>query len=95
MKLAGNKIMALGIGAFIALILVMRQCKLNWQSLSDKCGGPLETAGVIILITSAGGAFGLMIVGEELLEGRIGLKNLSTGEQETVALNEAAARIGG
>lgn len=61
MKLAGHKVMALAIGALIALVLVMRQCKLSWQSFSDKCAGPLETAGVIILITSAGGAFGLMI----------------------------------
>lgn len=61
MELLGNKIMALGIGALCAIILVMRQCKLSWQALADKCAGPLETAGVIILITSAGGAFGLMI----------------------------------
>ncbi len=61
MKLLGHKVMALAIGALIALVLVMRQCKLSWQSLSEKCAGPLETAGVIILITSAGGAFGRMI----------------------------------
>ncbi|HAV60986.1 MAG TPA: hypothetical protein DCY13_01300 [Verrucomicrobiales bacterium] len=61
LELLGNKIMALAIGALIALGLVIRQCRLSWQSLADKCSGPLETAGVIILITSAGGAFGLMI----------------------------------
>jgi GntP family gluconate:H+ symporter len=61
MKLAGHMVLALALGALIALVLVRRQCKLSWQSFSEKCAGPLETAGVIILITSAGGAFGLMI----------------------------------
>ena len=41
------------------------------------------------------GATWAAIVGEELREGRIGLKRLETGEQETVTIQEAAARIGG
>jgi histidyl-tRNA synthetase len=53
-----------------------------------KLGKQLEAA-------SKAGAMWAAIVGEELREGRIGLKNLATGEQETVALEEAAARIGG
>jgi histidyl-tRNA synthetase len=55
---------------------------------SRKLGKQLEGA-------SKAGATWAAIVGDELREGRIGLKNLATGEQETVALSEAAARIGG
>jgi histidyl-tRNA synthetase len=55
---------------------------------SRKLGKQLEAA-------SKAGAEWAAIVGEELREGRIGLKHLATGEQETVALGEAAARIGG
>jgi histidyl-tRNA synthetase len=53
-----------------------------------KLGKQLEAA-------SKAGATWAAIVGEELREGRIGIKNLATGEQEAVALEEAAARIGG
>jgi histidyl-tRNA synthetase len=53
-----------------------------------KLGKQLEAA-------SKAGATWAAVVGEELREGRIGLKNLATGEQESVALSEAAARIGG
>jgi gluconate:H+ symporter, GntP family len=73
----GNKNMALLIGAFIALALLARQKQLPFSKLGEVMGPPLETAGVIILITSAGGAFGAMIrhagVGEairEVAEGR-------------------------
>jgi len=53
-----------------------------------KLGKQLEAA-------SKAGATWAAIVGEELRDGRIGLKNLATGEQVTVALEDAAARIGG
>jgi histidyl-tRNA synthetase len=53
-----------------------------------KLGKQLEAA-------AKAGAGWAAIVGEELRDGRIGLKNLSSGEQETVALGEAAARISG
>jgi histidyl-tRNA synthetase len=53
-----------------------------------KLGKQLEAA-------SKSGAMWAAIVGEELREGRIGLKNLATGEQATVALEEAAGRIRG
>jgi histidyl-tRNA synthetase len=55
---------------------------------SRKLGKQLEAA-------SKAGATWAAIVGEELRDGRIGLKNLATGEQESVTLSEAAARIGG
>jgi histidyl-tRNA synthetase len=53
---------------------------------SRKLGKQLESA-------AKAGAAWAAIVGEELGEGRIGLKNLATGEQETVALEEAAALV--
>jgi histidyl-tRNA synthetase len=53
-----------------------------------KLGKQLEAA-------AKAGAGWAAIVGEELRDGRIGLKNLASGEQETVALAEAAARISG
>src|SRR5207247_2481664 len=57
----GNRNIALLIGALLAMALVVRQRKLTLAGLSALLGPALETAGVIILITSAGGAFGLML----------------------------------
>jgi hypothetical protein len=61
MSFAGDKIIALGLGALISILLLMKQAGISFATFSERCVGPLETAGVIILITSAGGAFGLMI----------------------------------
>ena len=61
MQLLGNKIIALGIGAILAIGILIRQAGLDFKAVAEKCAGPLEVAGVIILITSAGGAFGGMI----------------------------------
>lgn len=57
----GNRNVALLIGTFFAVHLYMRQMKLTLAQVFEKMNGPLETAGMIILITSAGGAFGLML----------------------------------
>lgn len=57
----GNRNIALLIGALLAMALVVRQRKLNLSGLSTLLGPALETAGIIILITSAGGAFGGML----------------------------------
>lgn len=57
----GNKNIAMAAGAIIALILWGRSKKLGLKDLADAIGKPLEVAGVIILITSAGGAYGAMI----------------------------------
>ncbi len=57
----GNRNIALLIGALLAMVLVVRQCKLTMSGLGTLLGPALETAGVIILITSAGGAFGGML----------------------------------
>jgi GntP family gluconate:H+ symporter len=60
-QLLGNKNIALLIGAVIALAVYARQKKVGVKQLGEVLGGPLEVAGVIILITAAGGAYGAMI----------------------------------
>jgi len=57
----GNKNVALVIGAVLALVVLARQKRLPFAAVSRLTGPPLETAGVIILITAAGGAFGFML----------------------------------
>ncbi len=57
----GNKNIALFIGAFLSLGVLMSQCKLSFAEIEKRVGPTLETAGMIILITSAGGAFGGML----------------------------------
>ncbi len=57
----GNKNIALLIGAVIALACQARQQKIGMKKIGEMLGAPLETAGVIILITSAGGAYGAII----------------------------------
>jgi GntP family gluconate:H+ symporter len=57
----GNRIIALVIGAALAVILVMRQRGWNLPKITEVIGPPFATAGVIILIASAGGAFGFML----------------------------------
>ncbi|MGV3772505.1 MAG: GntP family permease, partial [Verrucomicrobiales bacterium] len=57
----GNRNTALIIGGFLAVALLKVQKKMSLAQLSAVMSSPLETAGMIILITSAGGAFGLML----------------------------------
>jgi GntP family gluconate:H+ symporter len=57
----GNRNIALLIGALLAMRLVVRHRRLSRDGLGALLGPALETAGVIILITSAGGAFGGML----------------------------------
>jgi GntP family gluconate:H+ symporter len=57
----GNRNIALLIGAVIAMWVLMRQKGVTLATIGDMIGPSFETAGVIILITSAGGAFGLML----------------------------------
>lgn len=61
LALLGNKNVAMAMGAFLATFLWARMRKLGLQDLRQAIARPLEVAGVIILITSAGGAFGAMI----------------------------------
>jgi histidyl-tRNA synthetase len=53
---------------------------------SRKLGKQLESA-------AKSGATWAVILGDELGEGRIGLKDLATGEQETIAVDQVARRI--
>lgn len=74
----GNRNTALLVGAVLALLVLVRQRKgLTLGRIAEMIEGPFATGGVIILITSAGGAFGLMLknagVGDavkSLVEGR-------------------------
>ncbi len=77
LEFIGNRNIALVIGAGLAVWLLMRQRKISLAKVSEIIGPPFATAGVIILIASAGGAFGFMLksagVGEAikaLAEGR-------------------------
>jgi GntP family gluconate:H+ symporter len=60
-EFAGNRNVALIIGAIFAVGLLKSQKRIPLMEVSRLMTGPLETAGMIILITSAGGAFGLML----------------------------------
>jgi GntP family gluconate:H+ symporter len=57
----GNKNIALLLGTAIALWVLARQRNLSFAALGELLGKPVETAGVIIVITAAGGAFGAML----------------------------------
>lgn len=61
MIVVGNKNAALFIGTVLALHLLARQKGLSLRRVSEMMEDPLRTAGTIILITAAGGAFGAMI----------------------------------
>lgn len=61
MQILGNKNVAMFIGTLIAVYLLAKQKGVNFKALSNLMEGPLGMAGTIILITSAGGAFGAMI----------------------------------
>lgn len=61
LEFIGNKNVALIVGAVLALAILARQRRLSAAQVSEMTGRPLETAGVIILITAAGGAFGFML----------------------------------
>ena len=57
----GNKNMALLIGTGFAAALLIRHQRLSLRAFSEKLEPAILSAGVIILITSAGGAFGKML----------------------------------
>ena len=54
----GDKNIALIISAVIAMLMLVRSRHLSRKQLADSVGSALASGGVIILITSAGGAFG-------------------------------------
>jgi GntP family gluconate:H+ symporter len=59
--LLGNKNVALTLAALAAVAVYLRQKKLPWRQTEAVVGEPLATAGAIILITAAGGAYGAML----------------------------------
>jgi GntP family gluconate:H+ symporter len=60
-QFVGNRNVALIIGTFFAMGLLMIKQRMTIATICERIGPTLETAGMIILITSAGGAFGLML----------------------------------
>jgi GntP family gluconate:H+ symporter len=61
MEFIGNKNIALLIGAALAVVIMARVKNMSLRQIGDLMDPPLQTAGICILITSAGGAFGLML----------------------------------
>jgi GntP family gluconate:H+ symporter len=61
LEFIGNRNVALVIGAAVAVLLLMRQRCWTMAQVSHVIAPPFATAGVIILIASAGGAFGFML----------------------------------
>ena len=57
----GNRHVALLLGAGIAMGLLMRQRGLSLGQIAERIGRPMETAGIVILIACAGGAFGALL----------------------------------
>ncbi|MCX7872246.1 MAG: GntP family permease [Verrucomicrobiae bacterium] len=57
----GNRNMALLIATIISVWILMKARRLSMPEVSKMLAPAFETAGVVILITSAGGAFGLML----------------------------------
>jgi len=98
----GNRNIALLIGAVLALLVLVRQRKgLTLARIAQMIEPPFATAGVIILITSAGGAFGLMLknagVGDavkSLVEGKeINLLLLSWGVAAVIRVAQGSATV--
>lgn len=57
----GHKTIALLLGTLVALFVLARQQRYYITELGERMGPPLAAAGSIILVTAAGGAFGLML----------------------------------
>lgn len=58
----GHPFVALTIATMLALFIANKQCKLSTQSLLTIANKGLEPAGVVILITGAGGAFKQVLI---------------------------------
>jgi GntP family gluconate:H+ symporter len=79
----GNRNVALVIGAALAVVLLMRQRKFSMAKVTEIIGPPFATAGVIILIASAGGAFGFMLKNAGVGEA---IKALAAGREVNLIL---------
>lgn len=65
-QLYGNANFALLLSAVIAVLLYLRQCRPDKKEFADTIESSLMSGGLIILITSAGGAFGAMLAAAEI-----------------------------
>jgi histidyl-tRNA synthetase len=65
------------------------------QGLAVRSDGTSRKLGKQLEAAAKAGAGWAVIVGEELADGHVGLKNLASGEQETVLLDEVASAISG
>ncbi len=74
----GNANIALLLATFFAVWVMVRQKGLSLKDLKDKLEPAVNSAGVIILITSAGGAFGKMLSRTGLAEA---LQNATGGDE--------------
>lgn len=79
----GNRNVALVIGAGLSVLLLMRQRKFSMAKVTEIIGPPFATAGVIILIASAGGAFGFMLKNAGVGEA---IKTLAAGREVNLIL---------
>jgi GntP family gluconate:H+ symporter len=61
LDLVGDPNVALLIAAVVAMALVMRQKAMTWHQLGKFTASALDEAGMILLITCAGGSFGAML----------------------------------
>ena len=60
-RVTGNPNVALLMSAVVALLVMQRQARLSRRQVAEAVEDALESGGVIILITAAGGAFGAML----------------------------------
>ncbi len=88
LEFIGDKNLAMMLGAIIAMYTLAKQRGWTLAKMGESMSTPLETAGVIILITGAGGAFGAMIA-KTGLRGTIealGSSSNSEGGMSTIGL---------
>lgn len=101
LRFLGDRNIALLVGTIIALWILKMQRTIPFKALGMYINQALETAGVIILITSAGGAFGTMLryagVGEALqsiFQGRmVDLIVLAWGIAAVIRIAQGSATI--
>jgi GntP family gluconate:H+ symporter len=97
----GNKNIALGLAAAIAMFMLIWQKRTSRQELGKSVAIALESAGTIILITAAGGAFGMTLqqtgIGERIQQlsstFQIGILPLAFGVTMLVRTAQGSATV--
>ena len=74
----GEKNIALGIGVIVGLMLLVWQTRMTRSRMRDRVASALAAGGSIILITSAGGAFGSVLAETGIASMIQGLPDLGT-----------------